>query len=102
MRPDAVIVNIARGGIVNEEAVVTALSSRQVFGYGTDVFTREPAGSDVDSVLLSKEVRGLNLTLTSHLAWCSDMTIQNVQRKVHENVRAFVEGEGGHVVVKRT
>ncbi|KAK7732253.1 hypothetical protein SLS53_008542 [Cytospora paraplurivora] len=103
MRPDAVVVNVSRGGIVDEPAVVEALTSRQVFGYGTDVFAREPAGGAEDSVLLGTEARGLNLTLTGHLAWFSGTTLLNQVRRVRENLRAYLDGDeaSGDVVVGR-
>lgn len=104
MRPDAVVVNVSRGGIVDEEAVVGALRSRALFGYGTDVFAREPAGGSDDSPLLgAAEAGGLNLTLTGHLAWFSGTTMSNQVRRVKENLRAFLDGEIGPngVVVQR-
>ncbi|KAI3401148.1 hypothetical protein diail_294 [Diaporthe ilicicola] len=103
MRPDAVVVNVSRGGIVDEAAVVAALQARRVFGYATDVFAREPAGGAADSALLGEGARGLNLTLTGHLAWFSGTTMSNQVRRVKENLRAFLDGdeEWGSVVVKR-
>lgn len=103
VRPDAVVVNVSRGGIVDEAAVVAALRSRALFGYGTDVFAREPAGGGDDSPLLGEGARGLNLTLTSHLAWFSDTTIANQVRRVKENLRAFLDGRTGPdgIVVQR-
>lgn len=103
MRPDAIIVNVSRGGIADEEAVVSALRSRALFGYGTDVFAREPAGGSDDSPLLGEGARGLNLTLTGHLAWFSGTTMLNQVRRVKENLRAFLDGEVGPdgVVVQR-
>ncbi|KAK2607976.1 hypothetical protein N8I77_006615 [Diaporthe amygdali] len=94
MRPDAVVVNVSRGGIVDEAAVVAALRARGVFGYGTDVFAREPAGDGADSVLLGEEAKGLNLTLTGHLAWFSGKTMSNQVRRVKENLRAYLDGDG--------
>lgn len=104
MRPDAVVVNVSRGGIVDEAAVVDALRSRALFGYGTDVFAREPAGGSDDSPLLgAAEAGGLNLTLTGHLAWFSGTTMSNQVRRVKENLRAFLDGEIGPegIVVQR-
>ncbi|KAL1873885.1 hypothetical protein Daus18300_003757 [Diaporthe australafricana] len=103
MRPDAVVVNVSRGGIVDEADVVAALRSRRVFGYGTDVFAREPAGGAADSALLGEGARGLNLTLTGHLAWFSGTTMSNQVRKVKENLRAYLDGdeEWASVVVQR-
>lgn len=103
MRPDAVVVNVSRGGIADEAAVVSALRSRALFGYGTDVFAREPAGGSDDSPLLGEGARGLNLTLTGHLAWFSGTTMSNQVRRVKENLRAFLDGEVGPngIVVQR-
>lgn len=103
MRPDAVVVNVSRGGIVDEAAVVAALRSRQFLGYGTDVFAREPAGGAADSALLGDGARGLNLTLTGHLAWFSATTMSNQVRRVKENLRAYLDGEEewDSVVVQR-
>lgn len=103
VRPDAVVVNVSRGGIVDEEAVVGALRSRALFGYGTDVFAREPAGGGDDSPLLGEGARGLNLTLTGHLAWFSGTTMSNQVRRVKENLRAFLDGKIGPdgIVVQR-
>lgn len=103
MRPDAVVVNVSRGGIADEAAVVSALRSRALFGYGTDVFAREPAGGSDDSPLLGEGARGLNLTLTGHLAWFSGTTMSNQVRRVKENLRAFLDGEVGPngIIVQR-
>lgn len=103
VRPDAIVVNVSRGGIVDEEAVVSALRSRALFGYATDVFAREPAGGADDSPLLGEGARGLNLTLTGHLAWFSGTTMSNQVRRVKENLRAFLDGEVGPngIVVQR-
>lgn len=105
VRPDAVVVNVSRGGIADEAAVVSALRSRALFGYGTDVFAREPAGGGDDSPLLgaAAEAGGLNLTLTGHLAWFSGTTMSNQVRRVKENLRAFLDGEVGPdgIVVQR-
>lgn len=99
MRPDCVVINVGRGGTVNEEALVTALKERRIFGAATDVFAREPVGSDADSALLGQEARELNLTVTPHLAWCADQTRMNVRKVVREDIEAFVKGADMNVVV---
>ncbi|EXF74531.1 D-isomer specific 2-hydroxyacid dehydrogenase [Colletotrichum fioriniae PJ7] len=88
MRPDAVIINVGRGGTVNEAALVAALREGRISGAATDVYEIEPAGSGRDSVLLGEEAKGLNLTLTPHLAWCADQTRVNIRRVVGENYLA--------------
>lgn len=97
--------------------MLAALTARQVFGYGTDVFATEPAGDGEDSCLLgAARVQGeeeegvgaegkerVNLVMTGHLAWFSETTIANQKRKVGENLRAWMEGKGeGDVVVRGT
>lgn len=99
MRPDAVIINVGRGGTVNEAALVAALREGRISGAATDVYEIEPAGSGRDSVLLGEEAKGLNLTLTPHLAWCADQTRVNIRRVVGENVRLFFGGGKGSNVV---
>lgn len=103
LAPDSIIINVSRGGIVDEAPILEALKSRSLFGYGTDVFCVEPAGSDADSVLLSEEAKGVNLVMTGHEAWVSDITMRNQMRRIGENLRWFVEGaeEKGDVVVPR-
>lgn len=64
MRPDAIIVNCSRGGIVNEQALVTALTSNSIGGAGVDVFTQEPPPADhplfsLPNVVLSPHVAGV-------------------------------------------
>ncbi|GKT43367.1 glycerate dehydrogenase [Colletotrichum spaethianum] len=100
MRPDVVIINVGRGGTVDEAALLSALKAGKIAGAATDVFEVEPAGSGKDSVLLGEEARGVNLTLTPHLAWCADQTKVNIRRVVGENVSWFVRGEkGGNIVL---
>ncbi|KAL0939671.1 glycerate dehydrogenase [Colletotrichum truncatum] len=99
MRPDVVIVNVGRGGTIDEKALLSALAENRIYGAATDVYEVEPAGSGEDSVLLGDEARGLNLTLTPHLAWCADQTRVNIRRVVGENLRGFVRGEKGANVV---
>ncbi|KAM6509570.1 hypothetical protein FALCPG4_017222 [Fusarium falciforme] len=98
MRRDAVLVNVGRGGLVDEKALVQALRQRLIHGAATDVFEHEPAGSDQDSVLLSEEAKGLNLTLTPHLAWCADQTTVNMQEIIVENLKEFLRGGRKNVV----
>ncbi|KAK2014436.1 D-isomer specific 2-hydroxyacid dehydrogenase [Colletotrichum eremochloae] len=99
MRSDAVVVNVGRGGTVDEAALLAALRAGGIAGAATDVFEVEPAGSGQDSVLLGDGARGVNLTLTPHLAWCADQTRVNIRRVVGENIRQFTSGEKGANVV---
>ncbi|KAJ4324687.1 hypothetical protein N0V84_003812 [Fusarium piperis] len=98
MRREAVLVNVGRGGVVDETALAHALRQGLVHGAATDVFEHEPAGSGQDCVLLSEEAKGLNLTLTPRLAWCADQTTVNLQEILVENVKEFLQGGSKNVV----
>src|SRR4030095_1281618 len=73
MKPTAILVNTARGGIVDVEALADALATRRLFGAGIDVLPVEPANATVPLVRLWQEDRDppLNLILTPHTAFYS-------------------------------
>ncbi|KAI1650418.1 D-isomer specific 2-hydroxyacid dehydrogenase [Daldinia loculata] len=89
MKPYAVIVNVSRGGIVDEKALVAALKSRKIAGYGTDVYEQEPANPD-SSPLVGPDVAGLNIVTTPHVAWCAGDTIANYNRATKENIAGWL------------
>lgn len=91
MQPDALLINISRGGIVDETALADALGSGRIAGAGVDVFEKEPASAQT-SPLLRKEMDGLNLVLTPHTAWVSTGTTINYQRVLQENIEDFLLG----------
>ena len=92
MRDDAVLINVARGGIVDEEALLRALREGRIAGAAVDVFGQEPAGPET-SVLLGADVQGLNLVVTPHTAWVGMDTTANYQRLLQENIEGFLKGE---------
>lgn len=89
MREDAVLVNVARGGIVDELALLQALKDGQIAGAAVDVFGTEPAGPET-SPLLGDDAQGLNLVVTPHTAWIGGMTTANYQRVLQENIDGFI------------
>lgn len=94
MKPGALLVNTARGGIVDEPALVQALRSGHLGGAGVDVLTREPPVSD--NPLLAQDIP--NLVLTPHVAWASREARQRMVDRIGENLRAFLEGRPQNVV----
>ncbi|PLB55188.1 hypothetical protein P170DRAFT_461111 [Aspergillus steynii IBT 23096] len=92
MHPQALLINVARGGIVDESALLEALRQGWISGAATDVFAREPAGRG-DSPLLGVEAEGLNLVLTPHLAWLSEDTLVNLQDAVKWTIERWCAGE---------
>lgn len=99
MHPYAVLVNIARGGIVDEAAVVQALKDKSIAGYATDVYQIEPIGGPEDSPLLAEDARDLNITLSPHLAWFSQRTIKNLGEILKATTEAVLRGEPVNVIV---
>lgn len=92
MSRSAVLINVSRGGIVDEAAVVEAVKSRQIAGAAFDVFEREPAGKET-SPLLADDTAGLNLTLTPHTAWLANTTMVTLQTMVREIVEGWCAGK---------
>jgi D-3-phosphoglycerate dehydrogenase len=82
-----VLVNTSRGGLVDYEAVVTALRDGALGGAGLDVLEREPPA--VDSTRI---VEVPNLIVTPHLAFYSEQALVELQRKAAEQIRAVFEG----------
>ena len=87
MRPGAVLVNTSRGGLVDYEAVVTALRGGSLGGAGLDVLETEPPVAG--STPISKVP---NLVVTPHLAFYSEQALVELQRKAAEQIRAVLEG----------
>ncbi len=79
MKDGVVIVNTARGGLIDEAALIKALDSGKVGYCGLDVVSTEDFEH---SPLLSKE----HVLLTPHMGWCSEEAIVELQRKTAENV----------------
>ncbi len=86
MKDTAVIVNTARGPIIKEEDLITALKEGMIAGAGLDVFETEPVATD--NPLLHME----NVIATPHCAWYSLRAIDNVQRKAAEEVANVLLG----------
>ncbi|KAJ5570239.1 uncharacterized protein N7459_009669 [Penicillium hispanicum] len=90
MPRQAVLINVARGGIVDEKALVSALKQGEIFGAGIDVYANEPVGKGGTPLL---EADGLNLVLSPHLAWFSERTLGNMRASVKETIERWCIGE---------
>ncbi|MBA5762151.1 D-2-hydroxyacid dehydrogenase [Vibrio sp. 404] len=96
MKPNSILINTGRGGLVDEIALVHALRKQQIGGAGVDVFSQEPAD---ESNPLIAHCELSNLLLTPHVAWGSDSSIQKLANILMDNIRAYVEGEQQNRVV---
>jgi glycerate dehydrogenase len=96
MKSSSVLINTARGGVVDEQALVDALNKKQISGAASDVFVEEPAPLD-NPLMLNAHLP--NLILTPHVAWGSDSAITKLVRILIDNLNAFVDGEPTNVVI---
>lgn len=94
MKPSAILINTARGGLVDEAALAEALVTNTIAGAGFDVLTQEPPPED--HVLLN--LRLPNFLLTPHSAWASTQAMQTLADQLIGNVEAFERGQPNNVV----
>lgn len=92
MKKNAFLINCARGGIVNEQALVQALKQGKIAGAATDVLSVEPPkqGNILLDALANDEIQ--NLIITPHSAWGSVDARQRIVDQMLENVEAFNQG----------
>lgn len=88
MQPSAILVNTARGGLVDEAALAAALQRGVIAGAGFDVLSKEPPPAD--NPLL--QLRLPNFLLTPHSAWASGQAMQALADQLVANIEAFVAG----------
>lgn len=89
MKPDALLINTARGGLVDGRALAAALERGTIGGAGIDVLPVEPPGAD--EPLLGSDIP--NLLITPHVAWAAREARQRALEQVAENVQAFLTGK---------
>lgn len=94
MKPEAILINTARGGIVDEQALAEALRAGRLGGAGIDVLEQEPPAND--NPLLQGDLP--NLIVTPHIAWASREARQRLTDQLAENIRAFLDGRPQNLV----
>lgn len=97
MKPQAYLINVSRGGIVDEEALCEALTLHRIAGAALDVLSREPM--DPASGLLRYD--GSNLMITPHIAWYTDEAIDRQCQFFAAQVRDFAAGRIPRAVVNQ-
>ncbi len=94
MKPGALLVNTARGGLIDEQALADALNGGKLGGARLDTLTYEPMREDCP-------LRGAkNCAITPHIAWAPIETRVRLLEKVAENLKAWINGEPINVVNK--
>lgn len=94
MKRTAILINTARGGLVDEGALIQALDEGLIAGAGFDVLTIEPP-KDGHPLL---DVRRPNFILTPHIAWASDGAMQFLADQLIDNIDLWAAGKPQHLV----
>ena len=86
MKPGALLINTARGGLIDEPALASALATGKIAAYAGDVVSSEPISSE--NPLLNAP----NCLLTPHMAWAPTESRQRILNTVAENIEMFLSG----------
>jgi glycerate dehydrogenase len=89
MRSDALLINTARGGLVDAAALIDVLRQEQIGGAGIDVLVKEPP--DDNDILLTSNLP--NLIVTPHIAWSAREARQRALDEIVANIVAFANGK---------
>ncbi|NRF90474.1 D-2-hydroxyacid dehydrogenase [Paenibacillus frigoriresistens] len=92
MRPTAIIINTARGGLLNEKDVAHALNEGRLAGAGLDVLTLEPPQPD------NPLLHARNVIITPHIAWATKEARERLMDTAIGNVRAYLDGRPVNVI----
>ncbi|MDN4493026.1 C-terminal binding protein [Ureibacillus aquaedulcis] len=95
MKPTSFLINVSRGGIVDEDALYEALASNKIAGAALDVALKEPMDSDSPLLALDQFI------LTPHMAWYSEQAAQELKRKVAQEAVRYVKNEELHYPVNK-
>lgn len=99
MKKTAYLINMARGPIVDEKAIVHALKKKEIAGYGTDVLSEEPPRKNHPLLRVGAQRAFAPLLVTPHVAWASRESRQRLVDEIAENIAAFKSGRKGNRVV---
>jgi phosphoglycerate dehydrogenase-like enzyme len=92
LKPSAYLINVARGPIVDEDALVDALRERRLAGAGLDVFDREPLPANHPLVTLD------NVVLTPHIGWITANNCRQFVDSVVESITRYLDGDFSKLV----
>jgi D-2-hydroxyacid dehydrogenase (NADP+) len=92
MKPSSFLVNLARGGVVDEPALVEALQARRIGGAALDVFNEEPLPADHPFWAME------NVIITTHQGGFCDVYIDYALPTVEANMRCFLDGDIGGMI----
>lgn len=92
MKKSAIIINTARGGLIDEDALADALNNNLIGGFGADVLSEEPPKES------NKLLKAKNTVITPHIAWASSEARGRLLDITAQNIKKFLDGEPINVV----
>lgn len=95
MKKTAILINVARGPVVNNRDLYTALTEGEIYAAGLDVLEKEPITEDNP---LDKMKDSEKLIITPHMAWASTEARTRLAVEVYKNIEAFQKGERRNIV----
>lgn len=95
MKKTAILLNVARGPVINNADLYRALTEGEIYAAGLDVLEKEPI---TDENPLSKIKDSEKLIITPHMAWASTESRTRLAIEVYENIKAFLNGEKRNIV----
>jgi glycerate dehydrogenase len=98
MKKDAILINTARGGLVDEAALIDALKTGEIAGAGFDVLTVEPPKAG--NILLDQGSDLPNLIITPHVAWASQEAMTALAEQLMENIELWAAGKPRNLVTE--
>lgn len=96
MKKDAFLLNLGRGGIIEEEALVKIMKEGHLAGVGLDVLSVEPMSDKSPLLALKDEAK---LFITPHIGWAGLESRQRMVQEVYLNIEAFLQGKDRNVVI---
>ena len=97
MKPSAILVNVARGPVVDTQALYEALMEGTIAAAGLDVLEKEPISKDNP---LNEIKDSTKLIITPHMSWASTESRERLVAEVAKNIEAFLDGKERNVVNK--
>ncbi len=96
MKPSAFLINTARGALIDEAALIQALSERRLAAAALDVISEEPPAADHPIIVAASALD--NLVVTPHTAWSARQARERLLNEVAENISAFLAGRDRNLV----
>ena len=97
MKKTALLINVARGPVVNSADLYDALESGEIAAAGLDVLEKEPIAANNP---LGKIRDSNKLIITPHMAWASVEARERLVNEVYKNIEAFLKGEDRNIIIQ--